>query len=127
MKKASVLACLASAAMVGCSGGDFDCSDPDVLDTFRGLLAEPVSELMAHSALLGANVSGVVTNERDATVGYYSCRADVAVTTPGGRLVEQELEYEVVQVESGDADFEVSVYRAETRQFAEAVYRAFQQ
>lgn len=124
---------VATVVLAGC--GSHDCSSSDVHDTLLELLAGKLtgSEAMVENAFgLGpteqslavfeaGTVSQIVTLEKNKSTGAFLCNGKVAVVLPDGRDLSLEMNYEVRQVVSGDAEFQVLAERSDINQFRAAV------
>lgn len=122
MKKITYMAnLLAATVLSGCGSSHYDCASADTKDLIRELLAQGHDELMLHSTLLDTRIEGIVTEEADKEIGWYACRAEIIADLPLGGTRKADLEYEVSQVQSADADLEVAIDEETAERFAAAI------
>lgn len=135
-----VLLSMLSLSLSACST-DYDCNSDDVHSTLMELIAgntkstENAVEGMfgvggsaaAAKAFANATFAAVVTLDKNEDTGYFECKADVSVELPDGNVATHEVNYYVTQVESDDADFEVSAEQSDINSLRWAVNGRFNQ
>lgn len=125
MKKIACIAALSAATLLaGCGSSHYDCASADTQDLIRELLAQDNDELLLYSTLKNTRIEGIVTEEVDKEVGWYACRAEIIADMPMGGTHKADLEYEVSQVQSADADLEVAIDEVTAERFVAAVRRS---
>lgn len=108
MKKITYMAnLLAATVLSGCGSSHYDCASADTKDLIR--------------ELLDTRIEGIVTEEADKKIGWYACRAEIIADLPLGGTRKADLEYEVSQVQSADADLEVAIDGETAERFAAAI------
>lgn len=122
MRKSTFAATLAVIlVLTGCSASHYDCSSSETKELIRELLAEGQDELVLNTMLKNVRIEGIVTDEIDKDVGWYSCRAQIISKLPNGKIEKTDLDYEVSRVDSDDADLEVAIDDETAIQFARAI------
>lgn len=135
MKTIKISFLLASTVALTACGGGASCNSTDVKQSLLGLIAgntsgtENAVEGMfgvgttspSMDAFLSGTISGVTTLSKSDDIGHHLCKADIAVELPDGKIVSQEMTYQVMKVESGEADFEVSADQSDINRLRWAV------
>lgn len=121
-------------ALAGC--GSADCNSPEVKKSLLELIAGEVSgtEHVVESvfgagstsasmeAFANGQITGVTTLSKDNDTGSHLCRANIAVEIPtNGEVVSSDITYQVMQIESDDADFEVMADQSDVSRLRIAV------
>lgn len=135
MKSLLKIALLASMlALAACGGAD--CNNSDVKQSLLELIAGDTSgtenavasmfgggsSSAAQEAFANGQITGVTTLSKDEDTGSYLCRANVAIEIPtNGKVVSSDVTYQVAQIESDDADFEVQANQSDVTQLRFAV------
>lgn len=101
-----------SAALTGC-GSQADCASSDVQETYLGMVGN-LEDQSAEEVLKSTVFKGVVTKDIDKNTGYRICAAKIAMENEAGAR-ELNISYEVEQVESGEAKFQVHANRTDLR------------
>lgn len=135
MKSVKYSFLLASTFSLTACGGGANCNSSEVKQSLLDLIAgntsgtENAVEGMfgvgttspSRDAFLNGKISGVTTLSKNDDIGHHLCKADIAVELPDGKVVSQEMTYQVMKVESGEADFEVSADQSDINNLRWAV------
>jgi len=108
MLKAKCIYLMPMVLLLGGCGSSYDCNSSDVRETIIKMFSRN-SPAAAQEAYAAAKLSGVVTLDKDGSLGRYVCKADMTVPMPNGKSATQELTYTVSRVDSDDAKFEVEI------------------
>lgn len=101
-----------SAILAGC-GSQADCASGDVQETYLDIVGN-LDDADAMEILRSSVFQSVVTNDVDQDTGYRSCSATIVMENDAG-VEELGVSYEIAQVESSDANFNVYANRDEIR------------